>query len=324
MFGKRADGWLVKDIDPIVSVTPYFMPMRCDAQVMLEHELDYEALARYIVRKGEEAYKISFMDIIIAAYVRTVAEMPSLNRFVANKRLYARNELTVSFAVLQNFPDGRQEENTVKVKYDPHDTVFDVAARNQKEIKAAAVGQANNNTLKIVRLLKYPLVANILVGLAKILDRYGLIPKAIINESPFHTGMFITNVASIGLPSVLHHIYNFGTTSVFVSMGSNVKKLELTREGKVRRARKLPLGIVVDERICPGLTYSKVLARFFECLKDPELLEQPPEQVNFDEGHVYAEPSVKIKKRRFRRLLRLVRLKRSPKSENDDITPLVG
>lgn len=323
MFGKRADGWLVKDIDPIVSMSPYFMPMRCDAQVMLEHELDYESLARYIVRKGEEGYKISFMDIIIAAYVRTIAEIPMLNRFIANKRIYTRNELCVSFVVLQNLPDGTQEENTVKVKYDPHDTIFDVAARNQKEIKGASVGQANNNTLKIVKLLKSPIVANFAVGLARLLDRYGLIPKILLDASPFHTGMFFTNVASIGLPAVKHHIYNFGTTSLFVSMGSNVRRLEMGKGGKIKRSRKIPLGIVADERICPGLAYSKVLAHFFECMKEPERLELPPEQVRFDEGHTYAAPGVKIKKRRFRRFLRLVKL-RSSKSDNDDISPMVG
>ena len=90
MFGKRGDGWLVKEIDPIIALTPYLMPMRCDAQVMLGYEVNYEKLARYIVAKNAEGYKISFMDIIIAAYVRSVAEMPHVNRFIANKRVYAR------------------------------------------------------------------------------------------------------------------------------------------------------------------------------------------------------------------------------------------
>src|SRR5690606_34040550 len=101
----------------------------CDAQVMLGYEVNYEKLARYIVAKNAEGYKISFMDIIIAAYVRSVAEMPHVNRFIANKRIYARKEIAVSFAVLKNTSDGSVEENTVKTKFDPHDTIFDVAAR---------------------------------------------------------------------------------------------------------------------------------------------------------------------------------------------------
>ena len=48
MFGRRADGRRVKKLDPIVQMTPYLMPMRCDAQVFLEHKADYEKLSRYI------------------------------------------------------------------------------------------------------------------------------------------------------------------------------------------------------------------------------------------------------------------------------------
>ena len=54
MFGRRPDGKRVRDVDPIVQVTPYLMPMRCDAQVFLEHKLDYEMLSRYIIRKAQE------------------------------------------------------------------------------------------------------------------------------------------------------------------------------------------------------------------------------------------------------------------------------
>ena len=67
MFGRRPDGKRVRDVDPIVQVTPYLMPMRCDAQVFLEHKLDYEMLSRYIVRKAQEGQKVTFMHLIAAA-----------------------------------------------------------------------------------------------------------------------------------------------------------------------------------------------------------------------------------------------------------------
>ena len=40
MFGRRPDGRRLRGVDPIVAITPYLMPMRCDAQVFLEHKLD--------------------------------------------------------------------------------------------------------------------------------------------------------------------------------------------------------------------------------------------------------------------------------------------
>ena len=130
MFGRRADGRVLKKIDPIIALTPYLMPMRCDAQVFLNYRLDYEKMARYIVEQGANGHKLTFMELIIAAFVRTVSEMPEVNRFVVNKRLYARTQLTVSFALLLDTgnPDDI-EENTVKCYFDPRDTIFDVADR---------------------------------------------------------------------------------------------------------------------------------------------------------------------------------------------------
>lgn len=48
-------------------------------------------------------------------------------------------------------------------------------------------------------------------------------PKAVINASPFHTSVFLTNVGSLGIDSVYHHLYNFGTTSLFFAMGKKKK-----------------------------------------------------------------------------------------------------
>ncbi len=300
MFGKRSDGWLIKDIDPIIALTPYLMPMRCDAQVMLKYSVDYERLARYIVQKNGEGYKISFMDIVIAAYVRTVSQLPEVNRFIANKRIYARKEIAVSFAVLKNTTDGSVQENTVKTKFDPHDTIYDVAARIEKDISISRQENASNSTMKLAKILLNPILANVVVALARLLDRYGIMPKVIMEASPFHTGMFITNMASIGMPAVNHHIYNFGTTSQFVSIGVNERAVELDRDGTPRRVRYMPLGVVADERVCAGMIYSKFVAKFMGYIKAPEELEVPPEKVLFDEGHEFSLPAIKVKKRRFR------------------------
>ena len=300
MFGIRGDGWLVKEIDPIIGLVPYLMPMRCDAQVMMTYRADYETLARYIVKKGGEGYKISFMDIIIAAYVRTVAAMPEINRFIANKRIYARKEISVSFVVLKNMPDGSVQENTVKTKFDPHETIFDVAARVQRDIAISRQENADNSTMKVANVLRLPLLANLVVGATRLMDRYGIMPKYILEASPFHTGLFITNMASIGMPAVNHHIYNFGTTSMFLSIGNNERAVEITKEGALRSVRHMPLGVVADERICAGMIYSKMLNTIMQYIRNPELLETPPDTVNFDEGHEFSLPAVKIKKRRFR------------------------
>ena len=99
MFGYRADGRRLKKMDPIIRITPYLMPMRCDAQVFLQSKLDYEKMSRYIVSKSREGQKITFMQIIVAAYVRTVSRHPEVNRYIFNKQYYASPVRPVGYAI---------------------------------------------------------------------------------------------------------------------------------------------------------------------------------------------------------------------------------
>lgn len=300
MFGRRADGKLLKKIDPIIALTPYLMPMRCDAQVFLNLKLDYEKIARYIVEQGQKGNKITFMEIIIAAYVRVVSELPEINRFVANKRLFARTQLTVSFALLKETANVDDvEENTVKCYFDPKDTIFDVAERVGAAIEQNRREEADNSTMKVAKLLLNPFLANTIVFAARFLDRYGIMPKYIMDASPFHTSMFFTQMASIGMPAVNHHIYNFGTTSLFVSMGSVIRENTVGPDGKATRKRYLPIGITADERICAGAVYAKLVNRIMYYINNIELLETPPETVKFEENNEYSLP--KPKKKRFGR-----------------------
>lgn len=290
MFGKRSDGFLVKGIDPVIALTPYIMPMRCDAQVFLKLQLPYEPLARYLAEKRLEGHQITFMEILLAAYVRSVSQMPEINRFIANKRYYSRKEITASFAVIQSTTDGSDKENVAKCKFDPRDTLFDVAARIQEAIKETRKEEADNSTLKVANLLKKPIIAVPVVMLARLLDRYGLLPRYLVDASPFHTGLFFSNNASVGLPPVYHHIYNFGTTSLFAIIGNIEREISIDAEGKAVRRRSLPLGVTADERICAGITYSRFLLSIQRYLANPSTLETPPEEVFYNEGHSYSLP----------------------------------
>lgn len=291
MFGYRAEGRRFKHKDPIIQATPYFMPQRCDAQVFLQQELDYETLARYIADQSAKGNKITFMQLIIAAYVRGVSQYPEINRFVMNKQLYSRKELSVSFAVLRDTQDDSIEETTVKLFFDPTDTIFDVAQRINEAVTANRPMEESNFTLKFARfMLSVPVLPNAVMGLVKLMDRYGLLPKVLIDASPFHAGMWITNMASIGMHSVYHHIYNFGNSSLFLSMGTVERKVAMTPDGKVVRKRVLPIGATADERVCAGAMYARLFATILHLLNHPEELETPPATVRFDPRCEYHVP----------------------------------
>ena len=158
-----------------------------------------------------------------------------------------------------------------KIYLNPEDDVFTISQRIQEHIDRNMEAVHNNNTDKFANIaFSIPGLARLVFGLAYRLDVYGLLPKKIIELSPFHTSLFITNLASINTSYIFHHCYEFGTTSVFVCMGKPVPDPNAPAGS---RKKRMPLGVVMDERIATGIEYSRFFAAFERYLKKPELLE---------------------------------------------------
>lgn len=293
MFGHRPDGKRLKKMDPIVQMTPYLMPMRCDAQVFLEHRANYETLSRYIAQKNVEGQKVTFMQILVAAYVRAVSRHPEVNRFIFNKQYFSRNNCSVSYTILKNPQDTDSNEDTVRILFDLTDTLFDVRDRMNDAVEKSRAAETDGFVISLARgLLAVPGLATLVVGLVRLLDRYGIAPGALIRELPLYSGLYVTNNGSIGLHHPLHHIYNFGNVSLFFGMGSILKEA-VVENGKARMRRVLPVGITADERVCSGAHYAAFFFDVIHYMDHPEELENPPEEVRFDPGVEYHVPKVK-------------------------------
>ena len=291
MFGRRPDGRRVRGIDPVMRITPYIMPMRCDAQVFLKHRADKETLSRYIRRqKLEHGEAFTYMQIVVAAYVRAVSRNPEVNRFIMNRQLFARNNCSAAFTILKNPYDADEGEAVVKIRFDLTDTLYDVRDRMTAAIEA---NRRQTQDGFIDRLLAFvfavPGLATVIVALVRLLDRYGLAPAVLMEELPFYVGMYITNTASIGLHDVNHHLYNWGNVGLFFGMGVT-EKVSVVENGEARMKRYLPIGITADERVCSGAHYARFFTDMKRYLEHPELLETPPESVRFDDGCEYHEP----------------------------------
>ena len=291
MFGKRPDGRRIRGIDPVMRITPDVMPMRCDAQVFLKHRVDMDRMSRYIQRQKEEkGERISHMQIVVAAYVRAVASNPEVNRFIMNKQLFARNNCSAAFTILKDPSDIDVGEAVVKISFDPTDTIYDVRDRMEAAVSANRGDQPEGFINKLLAFLfAMPGLATLVVSLVRLLDRYGLCPRFLIDELPFHVGMYITNTASIGLHDVNHHIYNFGNVGLFFGMGTP-EKVAVVENGEARMKRYLPIGITADERVCSGAHYARFFADMKRYLERPELLEAAPEEIRYDQGCEYHAP----------------------------------
>ncbi len=297
MFGRRHEGRRVRKLDPIIEAMPYLMPMRCDAMVYMDYDLDYEPMMQYIAEKARtERIKITFLELLIASYVRAISQVPEINRFIINKQYFNRTELTCAMVVLMDTPDGSVKENTIKIWFDPSDTIYDVQARVTRKIEQNRKVEDLGGAIKIAKVvLKIPGLTSLIVWAARFLDRYGLLPGFLIDELPFHTGLWLTNNASIGLKAVHHHIYNFGNSSLFFALGTPDRGYKLDAKGNSVRCATIPVGVTVDERVCAGATFAKMFKIMRECLKNPELLETPPERVYYNEGAEYHVPKPEAK-----------------------------
>ena len=281
-----------------MQITPYVMPMRCDAQVFLKHRADMEVMSRYIRRqKQEKSEQISYMQIIVAAYVRAISRNPEINRFIMNKQLFARNNCSVAFTILKDPKDADQGEAVVKIKFDLTDTLYDVRDRMVAAVEANRGDQPAGFVDKLLTgLFAVPGLATVVVGVVRVLDRYGLAPAVLMEELPFYVGMYITNTASIGLHDVNHHLYNWGNVGLFFGMGMT-EKVAVVENGETRMKRYLPIGITADERVCSGAHYARFFTDMRHYLDYPELLEVPPEKVRFDKGCEYHEPKLNTGKK---------------------------
>lgn len=285
MFGKRYDGRRVKNIDPIQCITPYLMKTRTDSMNMFEENFSCEELDAYIKEKREEGLRLSYMHILIAAIVRTMALRPRLNRFIMNGHIYARSKIWVSFVVHH---DLRSEEDgtTVKLCFEGTESIREIGekinAAIEKETTKHTEANATDKLAKLVTSVPGPLI-KLVVGILMWMDRHDIMPKAVIEASPFHTSLFVTNLRSLGINHVFHHVYEFGTTGIFAAIGKE-RRVPEVQGNEVGIGKQMGFGLVSDERFCDGLYFARSLKMLKKFMNDPHLLEEPLEKKVEDDG----------------------------------------
>lgn len=210
--------------------------------------------------------------------------MPELNRFVVNRKIYAHNDFKVAMVVLK--PDSDSGSTMGKIGFEMDDTVFEVNDKINQYISESRQEGTSNSFDKLVGFLfGIPGLLRTVVSVLMWMDKHGLLPRSIIDASPFHTSLTVTNLASLRINEIYHHIYNFGTTSMFIAIGMVKKHLELVG-GQPTEVRYLPLGIVMDERITNGSQFAIAVHRMKSYLADPTLLEERNENVKLDSPFV--------------------------------------
>ena len=275
--GDRPDGVLLRDLDSLHFITGILYPNRCDNEAFISERIDLTNLNAYLERKnaGGEKYPLKLFYVIVAAVARTCLLRPKMNRFIANKNMYQRNELTASFVIKKEFSDNGAE-GLAKLRFTAADTMDSVKERIVAEITSNRGGKVDASTENMDIFNKMPrFLSKFLVWIVTKLDIHGWVPSSFIETDPYYCTIVLTNLGSIKLHSGYHHLTNWGTNSVFVAVGERKLRPFYQEDGSMEMRDSIDLGLTIDERIADGYYYSKTVRLLKKLLENPELLEQP-------------------------------------------------
>ena len=273
-------GRRIKSSIPMDSVSPFIMPSRIGASNIFSATVDIEKSEKLIREQKESMPSLGMIHVFMAAYVRTISQLPGINRYIQGQRLYARDGIEICMTIKKEL-SLNAPETVIKLYAKPDDTLENIY--NQLHVTVSENKQdGDQNSMDAVArfLIKIPSVfLRFTVWILKIFDYFGLLPRALTKLSPFHGSMFITNMGSLGMPPIFHHLYNFGNLPVFIAMGGKRTEYVLDKDGQVQKKRFLDFNVSCDERICDGHYYSRAFKKLRRLLENPEELLTPPEIV---------------------------------------------
>lgn len=284
-MGDRKDGVLLRDLDSMHYIMPLIYPNRCDNEAFISERIDLTNVDAYLEKKNADdpEYKYNLFQIIVAAVVKIITLRPKLNRFIANKNIYQRNEVSAAFVVKKLFADNGSEALAFLHMKDT-DTLDTIHDKIYKQVSSCRGDNADDKSTDAMDILnKMPrFLSRFLVNMLCLLDRHGWIPASIIATDPYYSSVVLTNLGSIKLHSGYHHLTNWGTNSVFVAIGEKKLRPFYDEEGNVSMKDSIDLGLTIDERLADGYYYSKTMRLLRKLLENPELLERPlSEEVDY-------------------------------------------
>ena len=280
-MGDRKEGRLLRSLPGFAKFIPFIMPQRNDRYIHYEEAFEVTQLDRMPRKLRVEGYKgIGILHFLIAAYIRGISRMPGINRFVVGRRIYARNNIEVVMTVKRALSIDATE-TTIKVVFEPTDTILDVYRKMNEKIDEIKSSEENNGTEDfadvVARLPRF--LIRFALTVLRVMDYFGWIPQSLLNISPFHGSMIITDLGSLRIGPIYHHIYNFGTLPAFIAFGAKRHSYELNRRGEMVDKKYVDCKFVLDEGIVDGHYWAQMLLAYRYMFEHPEMLLSPPGKV---------------------------------------------
>ena len=276
MRNKRRDGIRVKGLDGYHKILPYVMPKRTEAEVSLTEQFDVTELVKYMAARNEEdGVHIKLFHSMITAIARTVYHRPRLNWFISGKAFYERPDITFSFVVKQTFEDeGEETLMFMKVRPDMNiDSVSKLILGDVKKVRKEKTNDLDKLMEFVGSLPRWFL--EIFFATLRRLEYHGIMPKFLTDGDPNYSSVLISNLGSIGSDSCYHHLSNYGTCSVMITIGKMHKEQKYMEDGSWQERDVINCTFTVDERLADGFYYAKSLRIMKYLLENPKAMEEP-------------------------------------------------
>lgn len=272
----RKDAHELKGVKNFQRFYTFLMPSRSQAIVWYVIKADASKMLDFIRKKKEEGLDITMFHVTVAALLRTGSQYPEMNRFIYKHKFYARDEYTFSFAV-------NLARKTVmrKIRLEPDDDILTVAGKLRRIVEDAHKKSDDSLDDSVDFFMKLPdfVTSFFFTKLYPWLADKGWIPWKYVAEDILYSSAIVSNVGSLGLSSLFHHLYDWGSASVLVTIGMLQKAPLVTPDGNLKVTDVLDFGFSIDERICDGKKLSEAFVLFKECVENPWILETGPSKV---------------------------------------------
>ena len=279
MFSKRSDGVKVKGLDAVTKAAPFFMPTRLGATNYCTEQIRCESMDEFISRQRKLGNNYTYTHIMLTSLVRLLYLRPKLNYFVNHNVIYEHKDISICMVVKKKLADDGEDVD-LKFHFTGRESLEEVKNYVDSTIeKHIAPDSVYGTTDTAGALGKMP---NWLFRLAlkfiRWLDRHNMMPKSLIEDSCFHCSAFLTNLKSIKIDAIHHHLYEFGNCSLFVAMGKEKMAPVVEKNKELKLGKVMNLGITMDERVADGFYFAKSLRLWKDMFANPDcLLESMPD-----------------------------------------------
>ncbi len=273
----RKDGVKLKNIHAMHFVMPLMYPNRCDNEAFIAERIDLTNINAYLARKNADnpEYAYNLFQVMVTAVLKTITLRPKMNRFIANKTMYQRNEVSAAFTVKKIFSDNGAEALAM-LRTKGTETIDDIHDEIYRQVSFCRSDGVDSGTKSLNAVAAIPgFIARFVGWCARFLDRHGWMPKSVSDGDPYYRSVVLTNLGSIRLHAGYHHLTNWGTCSVFCAIGEAKKRPFFDDDGTVHMKDSVDIGLTIDERLADGYYYSRTVQLLKKLLENPDLLDRP-------------------------------------------------